>query len=821
MDAHDSAPHRQDAGAPEHTGGGLSRAVQLVADSYLLTVNPVDGSEIEPCPPGRQPGVPGKLDPAGRPLPQAAPGAGRAPAPGPLLEREEERERLVRLLTRGRSVRLTGPRGSGRTRVLDAVAHDVSALAPDGVIRLSGYRRTPTDLLHELFAAAHVPGGQDAPAHRPGPAELGEALARVGAVVVLDDLEFGGAALEELLRATPECAFLLAATPEVAAPAPESRVEEVFLAGLSRTAGLELVEHALHRPLTDREADWAADLWFETEGLPQHFVRAGALLRSRQAGAGEALPADAAALVQALAALQPDAGAQTLHLALALDGELPHHPHLPALTGDPHAGESPTELLSAGLVSPVGDHLVLAAGVAGPLTAAGYAEGGAAHATAVAQHYTWWAGHPSVTPAQVAAEADAVLAAVRGAQQAGNDSAAVLLARTAAPLLAAALRWSAWERILRHGQESARLSGEVAEEAYFHHDLGVLALTTGNPERARAELEAALGLRTTLGEQRGVFAARRALALITDRLGGPAAAPPPSPLSQAQSVATEGAEESAPPPVGATGPTAVVPAVPPADTTRVVPVADTTGVVPAAGSAAGTAAGSEGVASTRQTPSVSHSGGGHKHRSRAVFTGSRRNLAAAGAGALLAAVLGTVVTIGATSSDEDKPDTVRPQHTTSREDDGPVADERPGDDGNAPAAPQRPAAGTRTAPPPPSSSPDGDEDSEEPSQQPSSPDGDSSSPQDPPSSPHDPSTSPEDPPSTPDDPPSTPEDPPSSEDPSTPPGEDPSEDPPASSGPSGSSGTPRTGGGGRQDATAGGSAPSSSGQAPSSAGTTE
>ncbi|WP_229332498.1 ATP-binding protein, partial [Streptomyces sp. UNOC14_S4] len=194
----------------------------------------------------------------------------------PLLERQEERERLVRLLSRGRSVRLTGPSGSGRTALLDAVAADCADLAPDGVVRLNGRHRTTTDLLHELFAAVH-----DAPRYRPDRAELLALVHEIGAVVVLDDLEFGGAALDELLDATPECAFLLAATPEIAAPSADSHLEEVFLGGLDRTGCLELLEHATGRPLTDEEADWAADLWFASEGLPLRFVQAGALLRQR------------------------------------------------------------------------------------------------------------------------------------------------------------------------------------------------------------------------------------------------------------------------------------------------------------------------------------------------------------------------------------------------------------------------------------------------------------------------------------------------------------------------------------------------------------
>ncbi|MGQ4424492.1 ADP-ribosylglycohydrolase family protein [Streptomyces violaceoruber] len=149
----------------------LARTVQLVSGDFLLTVNPVDGSEIEVCPPAERPARPEKLTAAER---ADAERAARPPVPpGPvrtvlgLLAREDERERLVRLLARGRSVRLTGPAGSGRTSLLDVVAEDCAGLAPDGVVRLNGHHRTADDLLHDLFYAVH-----GAPLHRPDRTEL-------------------------------------------------------------------------------------------------------------------------------------------------------------------------------------------------------------------------------------------------------------------------------------------------------------------------------------------------------------------------------------------------------------------------------------------------------------------------------------------------------------------------------------------------------------------------------------------------------------------------------------------------------------------------
>ncbi|MEU6146070.1 ATP-binding protein [Streptomyces sp. NPDC047081] len=637
----------------------LARTVQLVTGDYLLTVNPVDGSEIEACPPGERPGRPEKFTAAER---AEVDRAARPPVPpGPtqpalsLLERQDERERLVRLLARGRSVRLTGPAGSGRTALLDLVADDCGDLAPDGVVRLSGFHRTADDLLYDLFYAVY-----NAPLHRPERDELLGYVRDIGAVVVLDDVEFGGAALDELLDATPECAFVIGATPDVAAPSADSAIEEVFLGGLERAGGVEIIERAVGRVLTEEEANWAGDLWFESEGLPLRFVQAGALLRERdrqRAGAGavdefgvfaDALPVDApfdapfgaeegdeiplpslgeAAAPAPLLASRLSASARaTLRFAVALGGEVPHQAHLPALVGDTHADAALGELASCGLVSPVGARYRLAAGVLTQLEAAGYGDDVDARALTAAQHYAWWAGHPSVTPERVCAEADALLAAL-GALVPGTtapaedeESVTVQLARTAAPAFAAGLHWSAWERALRGGAEASRLAGEVSEQAYFHHELGVLALCGGDFDRARSELETSVGLRGVSADKRGTVAGRRALALVADRTG----TQPGLGSTAGEEVPDARYEESQSPPGGV--PAALLPPRPPSTGDSATIVVNRAAAGPSGG------------------PPKAH---------RAGFRGlARRNLVAAGAGALLAAVLGTVVTLGATSNND-------------------------------------------------------------------------------------------------------------------------------------------------------------------------
>ncbi|MGV9849156.1 ATP-binding protein [Streptomyces sp. NPDC003442] len=713
--------------APASASASPARTARIVAGDHLLTVNPVDGSEIAPCPPGARPARPERHDPDERAeLRRAA----AAPRPSgtvlpelPVLERDEERERLARLLARGRSVRVTGPSGAGRSTLLEAVASDCEQLAPDGVVRLSGYHRTPTDLLHDLYAAV-----LSAPLHRPDRAELLAAVQEIGAVVVLDDIEFGGAALDEFLDATPECAFLISATPDVPAPSPDSHLEEVFLSGLSRTAGLELLERAARRPLDEDEASWAADLWFESEGLPLRFVQAGALLRQRDAQrdaernaqrdaqrdahrdahrdarrdaqgddasapeAGIPLPsiAEAASPAALLAARLSGAAQDTLRFAVALGGECPHQVHLRALSADTHADAALGELLGCGLVTPAGSHYRLAARVTAQLAEAGYADEDAERAHTVAQHYAWWAAHPSVAPERVAAEADAILAAMTaliGSREAGHADAAVLLGRAAAPALAAALHWGAWERAVRHGQEAARLAGQVADEAYFHHELGVLALCTGHLDRARAELEASIGLRGVLADKRGTVAGRRALALVADRSPGSAmagafgtsggnrkddAAPPAAdgaPDDTETTIVTPKVATTTP--MAAIGSTAATTAVTAAATTAV------TAVVPSA-SRTSVAAPATPTAPTAATAPAGPSGGKPGGLRRLAMHGGRRNVVAAAAGVLLVAVLGTVVTLGISGNDSDSPsDKVKPDRSASQRDDdkGLTADE--------------------------------------------------------------------------------------------------------------------------------------------------
>ncbi|MFF5704799.1 ATP-binding protein [Streptomyces sp. NPDC012794] len=697
-----------------------ARVVTLTTGEFTLTVNPVDGSEIEPLRPDAREAAarrPARRDAAAR---AARDAAARPPAlPGPpvpalpLLGRADERERLVRLLGRGRSVRLTGPAGSGRSTLLDAVAADCADLAPDGVVRLSGHgRQQPAELLHTLYTTVY-----DTRDERPDRTRLLAGVAGIGAIVLLDDLELGGPALDELFRATPECAYLLAATPDTKAPSDDAHLEEVFLGGLGRADCLRLLEAATGRALTDEETAWAEDLRFASEGLPLRFVQAAALLRQRdelndtaaadedeEPGVFEERPRDpshvplptlaqAAAPAGLLASRVSESARAALRTACALAGELPHHAHLPALVGDTHADAAVAELLGCGLITPVGPRYRLAEGVARQLEEAGYGETAAEEARTAARHYAWWTGHASVTPERVAAEADAVLAALAGA----DVVAAVLLARTAAPALAAAPYWEAWQRVLRSGAEAARKAGEVAEQAYFHHELGVLALCEGRLERARAELEASIGLRGALADKRGTVSGRRALALVTDRDRAATAAKASPPLRL-----------EAPPALPPAGPAAQPPSQPaPRPTPQPAPSEAVTRVTPGIGKPAGSPTSLSQVYADTFTPAPAAAP--LYRRPRPAAGGRRKTVLLAAAGALTVVALGTVVGLSLTAGGDDPEQPAAPAVSSTPDTPAVVPPQVPGNSGNGsapepaappPAADPNPGGGHRPTPPP-------------------------------------------------------------------------------------------------------------------------
>ncbi|MEU0938452.1 hypothetical protein [Embleya sp. NPDC005971] len=500
--------------AADRSGAGESGpgVLQLVAGDLLLTFGGVDGTDVAPLSAGARPPRPSRLP-------------GSVPATDlPPLGRGVEIAELTGLLQRGTSVRIGGPSSSGRSTLLRYLAALDPAGAPDGVILLDGRRRGLDDLLQQLHDACFA-----GPAYRPTREQLAGLLAEPAALVVVDDLALGQDDLSELLRMAPECAFLVAG-PEVVDPIVrrDSPLHEITLGGLPQEACFDLLRRAAGRELDDEELAWASALWFQVGGHPGRFVQAGALLARRERGrSGYGLLDDGAAdgsgelpspgeprqFVPRLVPLVSASAQQVLRLASALDGELPDPVHLPALTGAVDAVGAADELVEAGLATCEFGRYRLTGGTAEAIAA--IVRGPSSWAVAAIQHFTWWVSHPSVTPAEIAREADTILACLRESERLGKAGSARSLARASAPAFGASARWDAWGEVLDLGLSSARDAGAAAasDHAWFRHELAILALCTGDPRGAREEAVAATRMRDVGSDKRGLAADRRVLAL--------------------------------------------------------------------------------------------------------------------------------------------------------------------------------------------------------------------------------------------------------------------------------------------------------------------
>lgn len=425
----------------------------------------------------------------------------------------------------------------------------------------------------------------------------------------------------------------------------------MFLGGLDRSSGLELLERTVGRVLTEEESNWAGDLWFESEGLPLRFMQAGALLRQRdrlqanedvfddfgvfqdapvdapfEAAGGNDVPlpslAEGAAPAALLASRLSASARATLRFAMALDGEVPHQTHLPALVDDTHADAALAELAGCALVSrsapATGSRPVCRPSWRSPDTPTG--------------SRSRPAPRPSTTPGGPGIPRS--LRSGSAPRPTPFSPRSPSWSRSPRPRSTSRTRaspcsWPARPRprspgtaLERLGAGAAgrrrglRLAGEVGEQAYFHHELGILALCGGSLDRARAELESSIGLRGALADKRGTVAGRRALALVADRSG---AVLPGGRTAAGEEVPDARHEESASPPGG----------------------------VPAAFALPAPALEPSTLVTNRVEPGLPVKRVGVGSR---LVSGTRRNLVAAGAGALLAAVLGTVVTLGATSN---------------------------------------------------------------------------------------------------------------------------------------------------------------------------
>ncbi|MFE2753565.1 hypothetical protein ACFXGA_16375 [Actinosynnema sp. NPDC059335] len=489
---------------------GAARVYQAGRDLHVHEV--VDRRLAEPPPPSR----PGDLVP--RPLPSTVQRVPRAPMRG----RADDLAFLRDTVAAGRHVVLTGPRGAGKTLLLQHAANTGAlsgrALGDGvGVVWLDRDPGSAADVLREIAHRCHeVDAGTVLP----------EGLARdvlgaVRALVVLDGVDLPPEEARLVLSAMPRSVFVLS-----------SRREDLWPLGAQRPLGglpLDDAVAMVRDELGDRvDPDAVADDWRACDGNPLDVVER-AVVRDLAHRLG-VLPQGATgpgALAQAvpvvLGSLTGQAGA-ALRPLVALGDVGWGAGLLAAVCGVPDA-EGGGRLARKRLAHREDGRYRVNALVAEHAPAVADAE----LAAVVERVGEWVAG---ARPDAVAAELEVVERALRRAMAAGLPETALDLARAASSALAWTRHWGALATVLGLGVRAAVTAGSVRDELSFRYALAVCRLNDGHTRQAAELVAGALSLerdegdgrlasrlRELDGEVRGL-ASRRPLSTVDSVLAG-------------------------------------------------------------------------------------------------------------------------------------------------------------------------------------------------------------------------------------------------------------------------------------------------------------
>ena len=399
----------------------------------------------------------------------------RPPPPFPgLVARTAELRRIRDALRSGLSVEVYGPGGIGKSALLRTASNSpLQDCTPDGVVAIPA-RLGTADTLSYVFDTCYVGTRRVVPRRE----ELMTALAALRLTLVLDDTSLSREDIDAIRLALPSSLLLLAGVDQRVFDG----VEGIALGGLTPDEGVDLVEAAVGRELTQRERTVGARVSEVLHGTPIELVRFASLVRADDGdlvsvarGFGvDAQPEDLLVAVQRSVSVEEQG---VLAALAAFDASVGAGP-VAAFSGHPDAGALLVELCQRGLVQ--GDDLqgwrVRDRTPAPP-------EDRQRAATVLT---TWIRGRS--VPEEVAGEIPAIASALHQARQDRRWVDAISLAATAERPLALAGRWSAWRDTLDAGLEAAHAVGDVASARFFDHQLEVIATADleGPPSREQA-----------------------------------------------------------------------------------------------------------------------------------------------------------------------------------------------------------------------------------------------------------------------------------------------------------------------------------------------
>ncbi len=441
----------------------------------------------------------------GAPAPRlrAMPVAYRPAARAEAFGREEELA-LTDSAAAESPVQLYGGDGIGKTTLLKLAAEQTTPPA-EGVVFESVRRRSLDEVQVKLYAAfweCDVP-------FLPDPAQVGGFLLDREALVLLDDCELDREDLDALLESAPRSTFVIGSD----ARALWSRGTARALSGLDPAAGVALLERELGQAVGKSDREDAEAIVKQLDGRPQSLVESAALIQDERASLHE-LAHEAPALERRIDPETLTASQRRiLGVLAALEGAALGTEHVAVLADAPQAASELAELERHGWVKSQSPRYRLARDLAEGFAVA--PESG--FADRLLDHLAVWARREA-KPAEIAAEGEAIEAALALGSNSGRWQDALSLAVAAGTGLALAGAWASSRRVLSSGLTAARALGSKPAEAYILHQLGSFALCQGDSEAAVSQLGAALRIRERLGDREGVELTRHNLGQIG---GGP------------------------------------------------------------------------------------------------------------------------------------------------------------------------------------------------------------------------------------------------------------------------------------------------------------
>ena len=453
--------------------------------------------------------------------------------PVPFVGRATELAELALAISEHRSVVVSGVDGSGRSALLTRATNEPVAALTDGVLLIDGVNeigaaRSPDDLAQALYNAAYDSDPVPKVTLETVRAEIGP----LEVIVVIDDVAMSGPALNRLAGLAPHGAVLMTAR---VAPL-DTDVLDIEMGALARDEAVDLLAATAgldRASAADSALDELSELLAD---LPDPIVRAGRAIRARRIDAATALAEArlvaavaqdpvAVALERAYAVARPalDANARfILATAACLPGISVDPEILRTIVGRPAwFDETTSQLVRLGLLTLNSPRFRVPPGARG---AAATGEDRAAVLDRLVDTVVPLAAKRSLDRAFIGAELGTLLGALDWAHRRGRWTETIDLARALDPYLMTSGLWDTLAEVLGRARTAAERAGLPAHGAWATHELGTLALATGDRSAARRLLTDALRTRRQLGDEIGAAYTRHNLERLrgvppTDRSG--------------------------------------------------------------------------------------------------------------------------------------------------------------------------------------------------------------------------------------------------------------------------------------------------------------